>query len=110
MAPPPPPLLVRRRTTLATETDSAVDSEQSFGGLVQDCLEEEQERRDNDELVMGNKLGKDDSDSDDTQAPVASVKEALSIAMDAGFKGGIAGAAAMGVNVFALMWIRTTVS
>ncbi len=39
-----------------------------------------------------------------------SASEALSLALQRGLQGGLSGAAAMGINVLTLMWMRTTIN
>jgi hypothetical protein len=50
------------------------------------------------------------SDTAPAEPRQASFKEILEKSAKSALHGGVAGAAAMGANVAALMWIRTTVS
>jgi len=49
------------------------------------------------------------SSSNSNEAPKLSFREVLDKSAASAMRGGLAGACAMGANVAALMWIRTTV-
>jgi hypothetical protein len=49
------------------------------------------------------------SSSNETKKPPPTIGEILNKSVASALRGGVAGAAAMGANVAALMWLRTTV-